>query len=190
MLFIYIEKSCDVFICSSRGSLVFNSKPDADSTQVELAQSSISFRVRMSRLSWPILYVICVWSFPLQGLPARRCESFPAARQLKQLNVSGCALAELQFATESELQWLDASHNELRQLTKDQFDRLPELVYANLSHNSLNHLEALQLLQLQRLQLDHNELTNLGIGLCPRLLELSLNDNELRQVSHVQGTGI
>lgn len=151
------------------------------------SQSSISFRVGMSRLSWPMLWIICVWGIPLQGLPPQRCESFPAAAQVMQLNVSGCALDELQLASESELQFLDASHNELRQLTKDHFDKLPELVYANLSHNSLNHLEAHQLLQLQRLQLDHNELTNLSLGLCPRLLELSLNDNQLSQVSHVHG---
>lgn len=144
----------------------------------------------MSLLSWPILWVLCIWGFPLQGLATQRCENFPIPYQMRQLNVSGCALEQLQsnhIATDSTLQLLDASHNELRQLTKDLFDKLPQLEYANLSHNSLNHLEAHQLLQLRQLQLDHNELTNLSIGLCPRLIELSLSDNQLSQVSHAQG---
>lgn len=111
---------------------------------------------------------------------------FSLLPNLRHLNLSGCALEQLlgtHFASDSTLQLLDASHNELRALTKNSFDNLRKLVYANFTHNSLTHLELPHMPLLQQLHLGHNELANFTLGNCPHLQQLILNDNQISQVS-------
>ncbi|XP_023169803.2 insulin-like growth factor-binding protein complex acid labile subunit [Drosophila hydei] len=113
--------------------------------------------------------------------------------QLEQLNISGCRLEQLlatHFAANSSLQLLDASHNELPALTKDLFDKLRKLIYANFSDNALQQLELPHMPLLQQLQLSHNQLTNISLGLCPQLQQLSLNDNQLSQLNATSFRGV
>lgn len=153
--------------------------------QLQLQLSRICFAAA-STLSLSGLLDLDLSHVPQLQLERRGFSWLP---QLEQLNISGCRLEQLlatHFAANSSLQLLDASHNELSALTKDLFDKLRKLIYANFSDNALQQLELPHMPLLQQLQLSHNQLTNISLGLCPQLQQLSLNDNQLSQVSKQQ----
>ncbi|XP_030372171.1 protein artichoke [Scaptodrosophila lebanonensis] len=114
---------------------------------------------------------------------------------LEQLNITYCQLDKLQAKHLQgivQLRNLDASFNDIQEISRNAMEQLPNLVYANLSNNLIASVELhafKDLKHLQFLDMTTNEQGNVTIGDCPSLLYLSISNNNVRDFAwcHLRG---